>query len=97
MTSLPLITEPAFYALAIPAVLLLGIAMGTRLFPPQADSPPPPRWAGFILTATSGFISFVAHVGEPPINADVIPMRLFYRLVYAGMFLTGVKLLWDAW
>ena len=22
---------------------------------------------------------------------------LFYRLVYAGMFLTGIKLVWDAW
>jgi uncharacterized membrane protein YfcA len=22
---------------------------------------------------------------------------LFYRLLYLGMFLTGVKLLWDAW
>jgi uncharacterized membrane protein YfcA len=129
------------------------------LFPPKADSPPPPRWLGAILTATSGFTSFIAHAGGPPINAYVIPMRLspikftatmaffffvinmakwipyawlglldwrnfatslvllpiapigvwvgvrlarrisqvlFYRFLYAGMFLTGVKLLWDA-
>jgi len=129
------------------------------LFAPKADSPPPPRWLGAILTATSGFTSFIAHAGGPPINAYVIPMRLspvkftatmaffffvinlakwvpyawlglldwrnlatslvllpiaplgvwvgvrlarrisqvlFYRFVYAGMFLTGVKLLWDA-
>lgn len=129
------------------------------LFPPQADSPPPPRWLGALLTATSGFTSFIAHAGGPPINAYVIPMRLspvkftatmaffffvinlskwmpyawlglldwrnmatslvllpiaplgvwvgvrlarrisqqlFYRFLYAGMFLTGVKLLWDA-
>jgi uncharacterized membrane protein YfcA len=26
-----------------------------------------------------------------------IDARLFYRLVYAGMFLTGVKLVWDGW
>ncbi len=26
-----------------------------------------------------------------------IPPRLFYKLVYLGMFLTGTKLLWDAW
>ncbi len=251
MTSLPLITDPAFYAVSIPAVLLLGmsksgfgsgfgslavpmmalavtvpqaaailmpillvmdlmgmaafrrhvdwcllrflllpgllgIVIGTLLFrsldarlvagivggftllflaqrllfPPRADSPPPPRWVGFFLTATSGFTSFIAHAGGPPINAYVIPMRLsplvftgtmaffffvvnlskwvpyawlglldwrnmstslallpfaplgvwagvriahriqpqlFYRLVYIGMFLTGVKLLWDAW
>lgn len=130
------------------------------LFPPKADSPPPPQWVGAILTATSGFTSFIAHAGGPPINAYVIPLRLspvlftgtmafffffiniakwipyawlglldlrnmltslallpfapigvwvgvriahrikpllFYRMVYAGMFLTGVKLVWDAW
>lgn len=250
MTSLPLITDPFFYAVAIPAVLLLGvsksgfgagfgslavpmmalavtvpqaaailmpvllvmdllgmaafrkdvdrallkfllpfglagIALGTLLFrvldarvvagvvglvtllflaqrllfPPRPDSPPPPKWLGAILTATSGFTSFIAHAGGPPINAYVIPMKLkpvlftgtmafffffinlskwvpyawlglldwrnmatslallpfapvgvwvgvriahrinqvlFYRMVYAGMFLTAVKLLWDA-
>jgi uncharacterized protein len=250
VTSLPLITDPFFYAVSIPAVLLLGvsksgfgagfgslavpmmalavtvpqaaailmpvllvmdllgmaafrkdvdrklltfllpwglagIALGTLLFraldarlvagvvglvtllflaqrllfPPRPDSPPPPRWLGAILTATSGFTSFIAHAGGPPINAYVIPMKLrpvlftgtmafffffinlskwlpyawlglldwrnmatslallpfapvgvwvgvriahrinqtlFYRLVYAGMFLTAVKLLWDA-
>jgi len=46
------------------------------LFPPRADSAPPPRWVGAILTATSGFTSFIAHAGGPPINAYVIPMRL---------------------
>jgi uncharacterized membrane protein YfcA len=130
------------------------------LFPPRPDSPPPPKWLGALLTTTSGFTSFIAHAGGPPINAYVIPLRLspllftgtmafffffvniakwipyawlglldmrimttslallpfahlgvwvgvriahrikpllFYRLLYAGMFLTGVKLLWDAW
>lgn len=128
------------------------------LFPPRADSAPPPRWLGALLTTTSGFTSFVAHAGGPPISAYVIPLRLapivfaatlsyfffiinlskwvpyawlgilgwqsmltsllllpfapvgvwlglriakrinqalFYRLVYAGMFLTGCKLVWD--
>lgn len=46
------------------------------VFPPRADSPPPPKWLGAILTATSGFTSFVAHAGGPPINAYVIPLRL---------------------
>lgn len=130
------------------------------LFAPKADSPPPPRWLGAILTTTSGFTSFIAHAGGPPINAYVIPLRLsplkftatmaffffvinlakwipyawlglldtrnmatslvllpiapigvlvgvrlarrisqalFYQLLYAGMFLTGLKLMWDAW
>ena len=129
------------------------------LFPPRADSPPPPKWLGAVLTATSGFTSFVAHAGGPPVNAYVLPLRLppvtfaatlsvfffvlnlskwipygwlglldvrnmstsvallpfapvgvlvgvrmahriqpklFYRLVYLGMLLTGLKLVWDA-
>ena len=129
------------------------------LFPPKPDSVPPPRWVGAILTVVSGFTSFVAHAGGPPVSAYVIPMRLspfqfastmawfffainlskwipyawlglldarnmatslallplvpvgvwvglsmakrispkhFYRLIAIGMFLTGSKLLWDA-
>jgi uncharacterized membrane protein YfcA len=129
------------------------------LFPPKADSVAPPKWLGAILTATSGFTSFIAHAGGPPINAYVIPMRLspvkftatmaffffvinlakwipyawlglldvrnmatslvllpiapigvwigvrlarrisqlwFYRFLYLGMLLTGIKLVWDA-
>jgi uncharacterized membrane protein YfcA len=129
------------------------------LFPPKPDSPPPPRWLGAILTVTSGFTSFVAHAGGPPVSAYVIPMRLnpvqfaatmaffffainlskwipyawlglldarnmatslallpavplgvwvglhmgrrispkhFYRFIATGMFLTGSKLVWDA-
>jgi hypothetical protein len=46
------------------------------LFPPKADAAPPPRWAGAILTATSGFTSFIAHAGGPPINAYVIPLKM---------------------
>ena len=46
------------------------------LFPPHSDSAPPPKWVGAILTATSGFTSFIAHAGGPPINAYVLPMRL---------------------
>ncbi|MFM2262130.1 MAG: hypothetical protein RI959_806 [Pseudomonadota bacterium] len=139
-------------------VLTLLFLAQRLLFPPKADSPPPPKWLGAILTTTTGFTSFVAHAGSPPINAYVIPMRLppvvftatmaflffvvnlskwipyawlglldsrnfatslllmpvaplgvwvgvrmarrinpqlFYRLVYSGMFLTGVKLVWD--
>jgi len=129
------------------------------LFPPRADSPPPPKWLGGVLTATSGFTSFVAHAGGPPVTAYVLPLRLppvtfaatmtvyffvinlskwvpygwlglldlrnmatslalmpfapigvivgvrlahriqpqlFYRLLYLGMLLTGLKLVWDA-
>ncbi|HAL37786.1 MAG TPA: sulfite exporter TauE/SafE family protein, partial [Polaromonas sp.] len=128
------------------------------LFPPKSDSPPPPKWLGAILTITSGFTSFVAHAGGPPLSAYVIPLRLspikftatmaffffvinlskwipyawlglldwrnlatslvllplapvgvwigvrlarrisqvwFYRILYFGMLLTGLKLVWD--
>lgn len=46
------------------------------LFPPRADSPPPPRPLGFVLGVASGFTSFVAHAGSPPISAYVLPLRL---------------------
>jgi uncharacterized membrane protein YfcA len=138
-------------------VTLLFLAQ-RLLFPPKPDSPAPPRWLGAILTTMSGFTSFIAHAGAPPVNAYVIPMRLppvtfaatmavfftvmnlskwipyawlglldvrtmatsitllpfapigvwvgvrlakrikpklFYRLVYAGMFLTGLRLTWE--
>lgn len=144
----------------IVGVVTLLFLVQRLLFPPKADHRPPPRWLGAILSATSGFTSFIAHAGGPPINVYVIPMRLspllftgtmafffffinlskwvpyawlglldwrnmatslallpfaplgvwigvriahrinpvlFYRLVYAGMFLTGCKLVWDAW
>jgi uncharacterized membrane protein YfcA len=46
------------------------------LFPPKPDSPPPPKWAGAVLTVTSGFTSFIAHAGGPPLTAYVLPLRL---------------------
>jgi uncharacterized membrane protein YfcA len=55
------------------------------LFPPRADSPHPPRWLGALLTVTSGFTSFVAHAGGPPINAYVLPMRLVPLVFSATM------------
>jgi len=139
------------------ALTLLFLAQ-RLLFPPTADAPPGPHWLGRVLALASGYTSFVAHAGSPPVSAYVLPLRLapltfgatmatffaainlskwvpyawlglidgrnlttslallplaplgvwlgvrlvriiepalFYRLAYAGMFLTGVKLLWD--
>jgi uncharacterized membrane protein YfcA len=45
-------------------------------FPPRADAPPPPRWLGFLLGTLSGFTSFVAHAGSPPIGFYVLPLKL---------------------
>ena len=144
-------------AAMVGAFTLLFLAQ-RLLFPPRSDSPPPPKWLGALLTVTSGFTSFIAHAGGPPISAYVISLRLtpirytatmafffftinlskwvpyawlglldmrnmatslmllpfapigvwvgvrlarrisqqlFYQFLYAGMFLTGVKLLWD--
>lgn len=56
-------------------ITLLFLAIRT-LFPPRADAPPPPRWLGFGLATVSGFTSFVAHAGGPPISFYVLPLRL---------------------
>lgn len=139
------------------ALTLLFLAQ-RLFFPAHADAPPPPRWLGFALGTASGFTSFVAHAGGPPVSVYMLPLRLspvvftatmaaffaavnaskwvpyawlglidltnmatsvvlmplaplgvwvgvrvvrrvdpklFYRLIYLGMFLTGTKLLWD--
>ncbi|MBU0587590.1 MAG: sulfite exporter TauE/SafE family protein [Gammaproteobacteria bacterium] len=64
------------------------------LFPPKAGSPPPPRWVGGLLTVASGFTSFVAHAGSPPISAYVIPLRLSPLKFAATMaiFFTAINL-----
>jgi len=148
---------PAALAGVVGALTLLFLAQ-RMLFPPRADAPPPRRAVGFAYGVASGFTSFVAHAGSPPINAYMLPLRMpplayagtmsvffaainlskwipyawlglidlrnmatalvlmplaplgvwlgvyltrhirpdwFYRLAYSGMFLTGVKLLWD--
>ena len=57
------------------ALTLLFLAQ-RLLFPPRADAKPPPRWLGFGLGIASGFTSFVAHAGSPPVSAYVLPLRL---------------------
>ena len=143
---------------AIVGGLTLLFVAQRLLFPPKAEGHVPSKPLGFVLGIASGFTSFVAHAGSPPISAYVLPMRLppitftatmavffavvnlskwipyawlglvdmrnmstslvlmplapvgvwlgvwltrripstwFYRVAYAGMFLTGAKLLWD--
>jgi hypothetical protein len=140
--------------------MTLGFLALRLFFPPKSDAPPPSRYTGWLLGAASGYTSFVAHAGGPPVAFYVLPMRLapitytatmavffaavnlskwvpygllglfdmsnfatslvlaplapvgvwagirlarrmrvelFYRIVYIGMFLTGLKLLSDAW
>ena len=150
---------PAKTVAGVVGALTLAFVAQRLLFPPRTAAKPPPRWLGFTLAAASGFTSFVAHAGAPPINAYVLPLRLapivfagtmavffgavnvakivpyawlglldarnlatslvlmplaplgvwigvrlvdrvstrwFYRLAYAGMLLTGIKLLSDS-
>lgn len=149
--------SPAAVAAVVGGMTLLFLAQ-RLLLPARADARAAPRWLGFGLGIASGFTSFVAHAGSPPIMAYVLPLRLsplrfaatmavfftavnlskwipyawlglidarnmstslmlaplaplgvwagvrltrrvepalFYRLAHIGMFLTGVKLLWD--
>ncbi len=67
----------------IVGILILVFLVQRLLFPPREDAPHPPKWLGAILTATSGFTSFVAHAGGPPVAFYVIPMRLS-PLVFAS-------------
>ena len=71
------------------------IFLAIRLcWPPRADAPPPPRWLGWLLGTASGFTSFVAHAGSPPIGFYVLPLKLS-PLVFAatiGVFFAVVNL-----
>ncbi|MBO9514961.1 MAG: sulfite exporter TauE/SafE family protein [Variovorax sp.] len=149
---------PSHTVAGIVGVFTLIFLAQRLLFPPRPNSPLPSRTTGAVLTAISGFTSFIAHAGGPPVNAYVLPLRLsplvytatmayfffvvnlskwvpyawlglldwrnlatslvllpiaplgvwvgvhiarridavwFYRFVYAGMLLTGIKLTWD--
>jgi uncharacterized membrane protein YfcA len=69
------VLDPHLVAGIVGVFTLLFLAQ-RLLFPPKADSKPPPRWLGGMLTTTAGFTSFIAHAGGPPINAYMIPMKL---------------------
>jgi len=67
---------PAKAVAGIVGALTLLFLAQRLLFPPRADADPPPRWLGFGLGIASGFTSFVAHAGAPPVSAYVLPLRL---------------------
>jgi uncharacterized membrane protein YfcA len=57
------------------AISLVFLALRV-LVPPSADAAPPPRWLGRVLALVSGFTSFVAHAGGPPLAFYVLPLKL---------------------
>ncbi len=61
---------------ALVGLFALAFAMQRMFFPPHADAAPPPAGRGRVLSAVSGFTSFVAHAGGPPINAYLVPLKL---------------------
>jgi uncharacterized membrane protein YfcA len=75
------------------ALTLLFLAQRLA-FPPRADAPPAPKPVGFLLAIGSGFTSFVAHAGGPPLNAYVLPLRLqpINFTATTGVFFAAVNL-----
>lgn len=67
---------PAHVVAGVVGALTLLFLAQRLFFPPQADAPPPPRWLGFGLGTASGFTSFVAHAGGPPVSVYLLPLRL---------------------
>lgn len=61
---------------AIVGALTLAFLAIRTVAPARADAPPPPRALGFALGTVSGFTSFVAHAGGPPLAFYVLPLKL---------------------
>jgi hypothetical protein len=87
------LVSPAVVSAIVGALTLLFL-LQRLVFKPSKDGPPPSRVLGFVMGATSGFTSFVAHAGGPPISAYVLPMRLDPVRVAAtlAVFFTVVNL-----
>ncbi len=62
-------------AAMVGGVTLVFLAIRT-LHPPRPEGSAPPRWLGRLLATVSGFTSFVAHAGGPPIGFYVLPLKL---------------------
>ncbi|WP_425500809.1 sulfite exporter TauE/SafE family protein [Pseudaquabacterium terrae] len=67
--------QPKTVAGIVGAITLVFLAIRT-FFPPRADAPPPPRALGVMAATVSGFTSFVAHAGGPPIGFYLLPLKL---------------------
>ncbi len=65
--------------------LTLAFLAQRLLFPPRPGGPPAPRWVGSACATVSGFTSFVAHAGGPPVSAYLLPLKLPPRELAATM------------
>jgi uncharacterized membrane protein YfcA len=66
---------PASTVAGLVGLLTLAF-VAIRLRPARADAAPPSRATGRWMAALSGFTSFVAHAGSPPIGFYVLPLKL---------------------
>ncbi len=74
---------PSHVVGGITGAVTLAFLGWQMLFPAKADAPPPGALASGALALTSGYTSFVAHSGGPPIVMALLPRRMA-PLVYAG-------------
>ena len=86
----------------LPPRVVAGLLGGVTLlflvqrlaFPPRADAPLPGHGARAALGAISGFTSFLAHAGGPPIAMALLPLKMA-PMVYSGtqaVFFTTINL-----
>ena len=68
---------------AITGGLTLAFLAQRLLFPPRPNAKPAPAWVGRLCAVTSGLTSFVAHAGNPPIAAYLLPLK-HPPLTYSG-------------
>lgn len=61
---------------AVVGALTLAFVAQRLLMKPHAGARQPSRLTGFALGIASGFTSFVAHAGAPPVTAYLMPMQL---------------------
>jgi len=67
--------SPRTVAALVGVITLVFLAIRT-LFPPRADAPAPPSALGWACGGLSGFTSFVAHAGGPPLGFYLLPLKL---------------------
>jgi uncharacterized membrane protein YfcA len=67
--------DARFVAAVVGGFTLLFLAQQI-LLKTDPNGPPPPRWMGGVLLVVSGFTSFIAHAGGPPVNAYVMRLKL---------------------
>lgn len=73
-----MIEDPWFYATAVPAILLVGIAKGGFGSGAGAgeERSAPSAARGFFWSTLSGLTSTIAHAGGPPLSVYLLPQRL---------------------